>query len=128
MDSPSLRLLSAWAFRLARYATHPVTAFASFNIIFSLWHFPVLYNSSLNNEAVRGESSLVDAARRKYKAALVDEFQDTDTVQYDIFTRIFQGPQGLLFMIGDPKQSIYSFRGADIFSYIAASTRADTRY
>jgi len=73
-------------------------------------------------------ANLLDSIRLKYKAALVDEFQDTDTIQYKIFSRIFGGPQSLLFMIGDPKQSIYSFRGADIFSYMAAAARADSKY
>ncbi len=55
-----------------------------------------------------------------YPAALVDEFQDTDPLQYALFRRIYQQSDTTLFMIGDPKQAIYSFRGADIFAYIAA--------
>jgi len=73
-------------------------------------------------------SALTQAIRHRYKAALVDEFQDTDTVQYAIFSRIFASKQSALFMIGDPKQSIYSFRGADIFSYMKASRQADSKY
>ena len=73
-------------------------------------------------------ANLLESIRYRYKAALVDEFQDTDTIQYKIFSRIFGGTQSLLFMIGDPKQSIYSFRGADIFSYMAAAARADSKY
>ncbi|MDI6742072.1 MAG: exodeoxyribonuclease V subunit beta [Smithella sp.] len=57
----------------------------------------------------------------KYHAALIDEFQDTDPVQYDIFKKIYAGTDYPLFLIGDPKQAIYSFRGADIFAYIKAS-------
>ena len=71
---------------------------------------------------------LAAAIRQKYKAALVDEFQDTDSVQYDIFSRLFSNPESLLFMIGDPKQAIYSFRGADIFSYIKAARDARTKF
>ena len=71
---------------------------------------------------------LVENTRKKYRAALVDEFQDTDTVQYDIFSAIFGTDDSLLFIIGDPKQSIYSFRGADIFSYIAAAAHAESGY
>ena len=63
-----------------------------------------------------GSDMLIKVVRRRYKAALVDEFQDTDTVQYTIFSRLFGRPPAVLFMIGDPKQSIYGFRGADIFS------------
>jgi len=66
--------------------------------------------------------------RKKYKAALVDEFQDTDPVQYEIFKRIFSQQESILFMIGDPKQAIYSFRGADIFSYMTAAGNADFQY
>ncbi len=72
--------------------------------------------------------AVAGAIRRKYKAALVDEFQDTDSVQYEIFSRLFPGEDGVLFMIGDPKQAIYAFRGADVFSYLKASREARSRY
>jgi len=75
-----------------------------------------------------GGNDLASAIRRQYKAALVDEFQDTDSVQYEIFSRLFDSKQSVLFMIGDPKQAIYGFRGADIFSYITASGNADSKY
>ncbi len=71
---------------------------------------------------------LAEAVRQKYHAALVDEFQDTDSIQYDIFTRLFSNPDSLLFMIGDPKQAIYSFRGADVFSYLKAARDAHTKF
>ena len=75
-----------------------------------------------------GSDMLIKAVRRRYKAALVDEFQDTDSVQYTIFSRLFGQPPAVLFMIGDPKQSIYGFRGADIFSYMEAAERAAKKY
>ncbi len=75
-----------------------------------------------------GESSLAALVRRKYKVALVDEFQDTDPVQYAIFRSIFEQGDWLLFLIGDPKQAIYSFRGADLFAYIRAAGHVNTRY
>jgi exodeoxyribonuclease V beta subunit len=75
-----------------------------------------------------GSDMLIKAVRRRYKAALVDEFQDTDSVQYTIFSRLFGRPPAVLFMIGDPKQSIYGFRGADIFSYMEAAERATKKY
>lgn len=75
-----------------------------------------------------GGEDLARAVRRRFKAALVDEFQDTDAVQYEIFSRLFGRPPALLFLIGDPKQSIYGFRGADIFSYLAAAEQAAARY
>ena len=71
---------------------------------------------------------LATRIRHRYRAALVDEFQDTDLVQYEIFTRIFSRKDHPLFMIGDPKQAIYSFRGADVFSYMKASAHAENKY
>jgi exodeoxyribonuclease V beta subunit len=66
----------------------------------------------------------------RFPVALVDEFQDTDPVQYQLFSRVYRQQAGTLFMIGDPKQAIYSFRGADIFTYIRArrDTTPDNRY
>ena len=61
----------------------------------------------------------------QYRVIFVDEFQDTDPAQLDIVTAIARGPHdtpqpGRLFMVGDPKQSIYKFRNADIDTYVAA--------
>jgi len=70
---------------------------------------------------------LITKLRETYKAALIDEFQDTDSVQYQIFSLIFDNNLPL-FMIGDPKQSIYGFRGADIFTYLQASQQVSARY
>ncbi|TVQ41745.1 MAG: exodeoxyribonuclease V subunit beta [Wenzhouxiangella sp.] len=69
----------------------------------------------------------------QYPIALVDEFQDTDPVQYAIFDRVWghcsSDDEGSgLFLIGDPKQSIYSFRGADIHAYMAARERTESRH
>ena len=74
-------------------------------------------------EALRGPQgeALACCLRLKYRAALIDEFQDTDPVQFDIFRKIYADPAQPLFLIGDPKQAIYSFRGADIFAYLAAA-------
>lgn len=65
-------------------------------------------------------SELAGRLRERYRAALIDEFQDTDPVQYRIFRKIFETGAAPLFLIGDPKQAIYSFRGADIFAYLEA--------
>ncbi len=70
---------------------------------------------------------LRQAVRRTFSAALIDEFQDTDPVQYDIFTTLFSGNSHSLFLIGDPKQSIYRFRGADIFAYMQAAEAASSK-
>lgn len=71
---------------------------------------------------------LAESVRSRYRAALIDEFQDTDDLQFEIFSRIFMSDTGILFLIGDPKQAIYRFRGADIFSYIKASGMVQKRY
>ncbi|MGA2081562.1 MAG: UvrD-helicase domain-containing protein [Holophaga sp.] len=57
--------------------------------------------------------------RTRYQAALIDEFQDTDPVQWGIFERVF-GRDGRLVLIGDPKQAIYGFRGTDVHTYLRA--------
>ena len=74
-----------------------------------------------------GAERLARKIRDRYPAALIDEFQDTDLAQYRIFNRIYQGTGAPFFLIGDPKQSIYAFRGADIFAYLAAVTDAGDR-
>jgi exodeoxyribonuclease V beta subunit len=72
---------------------------------------------------------LTQLIRYKYHAALIDEFQDTDPVQYEIFRTLYGAEsERLLFLIGDPKQAIYSFRGADIFTYMAACRDAQQHY
>ncbi|CAB5105387.1 Exodeoxyribonuclease V beta chain (EC [Olavius algarvensis associated proteobacterium Delta 3] len=70
-------------------------------------------------------AGLIRTLRTKYKIAFVDEFQDTDPVQWRIFKRLFLDPsegssENLLVLIGDPKQAIYSFRGADVYAYLEA--------
>ena len=59
--------------------------------------------------------ALAQAIRAQYQAALIDEFQDTDPVQWEIFHTLFADRRMLL--VGDPKQAIYAFRGADVFTY-----------
>ena len=71
-----------------------------------------------------GGGFLARVVREKFPVALVDEFQDTDPVQYKIFHTLYSKPESLLFLIGDPKQAIYSFRGADIFTYMKAGRHA----
>lgn len=73
-----------------------------------------------------GGEALVRAVQARHAAALIDEFQDTDRLQYEIFARCFRGRP--LFLIGDPKQSIYGFRGADVHAYLQAQERATARH
>ncbi|CAN5252673.1 exodeoxyribonuclease V subunit beta [soil metagenome] len=65
---------------------------------------------------------LAEKLRTRYPVALVDEFQDTDPVQYEIFNRIYpaDNSNSILMLIGDPKQAIYAFRGADLHTYFKA--------
>ena len=65
--------------------------------------------------------------RERYRVALVDEFQDTDPVQWEIMRRGFGGGDATLVLIGDPKQAIYAFRGADVYAYLDAARLAGTR-
>jgi exodeoxyribonuclease V beta subunit len=66
-------------------------------------------------------AALADEVRRRFPVAMIDEFQDTDPVQYGIFRELYRDrPDCGLIMIGDPKQAIYSFRGGDIFTYMQA--------
>ncbi|WP_419655421.1 RecB: exodeoxyribonuclease V, subunit beta [Desulfosarcina variabilis str. Montpellier] len=69
-----------------------------------------------------GAEAGVEKIRARYRVAFVDEFQDTDDLQWRIFNRLFMeaGTTNRLFLIGDPKQAIYGFRGADIFTYLTA--------
>jgi exodeoxyribonuclease V beta subunit len=77
---------------------------------------------------------LLAAIGRRWTHALIDEFQDTDPLQYEIFRTAFAGKT--LVFVGDPKQAIYAFRGADLYAYLqakrdteqAATTDDPTRY
>ncbi|MBP1627959.1 MAG: Exodeoxyribonuclease beta chain [Holophagaceae bacterium] len=76
----------------------------------------------LVREALRGPNGPALAARlrERYKVALIDEFQDTDQVQWEIFRTLFGAAPSRLYVIGDPKQAIYGFRGGDLATYEAA--------
>ena len=75
-----------------------------------------------------GGARLAKAVGKRFRAALIDEFQDTDPIQYEIFHTIFFGNEHYLFLIGDPKQAIYGFRGADIFTYLKAAKQAARKF
>lgn len=83
------------------------------------------------DDALQGDLSirLSQAISGQFPVALIDEFQDTDPMQYRIFSTLYGGDPKLgLFMIGDPKQAIYGFRGADIFTYISARRAVSSHY
>lgn len=73
-------------------------------------------------DAVKSDPLTATTLQSRYQVALIDEFQDTDPVQWAIFAGIFSdaAPKTSLVMVGDPKQAIYGFRGADIHTYLAA--------
>ena len=84
------------------------------------------------HERVRdGNGGMAQALFEAYPFALVDEFQDTDARQFEIFDAIYRDRDGVtrgwLAMIGDPKQAIYGFRGGDIAAYLKAREGATTR-
>ena len=81
-------------------------------------------------QALSGERGdwLAAQLREQYPAALIDGFQDTDPVQYASFKRIYAESNLPVFLVGDPKQAIYSFRGADIFTYLAVKSAASDEH
>ncbi|MDA3959987.1 MAG: UvrD-helicase domain-containing protein [Planctomycetota bacterium] len=76
------------------------------------------------DDAIDGPSAeaLRSAVSERYDVVLVDEFQDTDPLQWRILDGLFRGPGKRLFLIGDPKQAIYAFRGADVHAYLAVAS------
>ncbi|TAL55768.1 exodeoxyribonuclease V subunit beta [Pandoraea sp.] len=95
----------------------------------------VSFDDLLSNlhHALRAHPWLGGVLRERYPCALIDEFQDTDPLQFEIFDHIYgaasgQASRGPLFMVGDPKQAIYSFRAADLHTYLAARDTADAAY
>ncbi len=95
-----------------------------------LYFDDLLLQMDMAMRGARAEKFAADIGKR-FPAVLVDEFQDTDPLQYHIFSQIHRvTPASALFLIGDPKQAIYGFRGADIFTYLLArqETTPDYRY
>jgi exodeoxyribonuclease V beta subunit len=71
---------------------------------------------------------LAASIKARFPAALIDEFQDTDPLQYAIFHTIYRAGDTPLFLVGDPKQAIYSFRNADLHTYLQAKQQAGIEY
>ena len=93
----------------------------SFNDMILSVHSAVLKRSA-NGEA----SELCKRLREQYRYAIIDEFQDTNQLQWDIFKEIFlEAKDHSIFVVGDPKQSIYSFQGADVNVYLKATKEID---
>jgi exodeoxyribonuclease V beta subunit len=79
-------------------------------------------------EALEKSEVAVATLRRRFQVALIDEFQDTDPVQWAIFSKLFgvPGDNSTLVLVADPKQAIYAFRGANVHTYLEAAHRPDT--
>ncbi|HWD75117.1 MAG TPA: UvrD-helicase domain-containing protein [Solirubrobacteraceae bacterium] len=74
-----------------------------------------------------GGAATAAQLRQRFQVVLVDEFQDTDPAQWEIMQRAFGHEAATLVLIADPKQAIYAFRGADIYSYLEAAASATQR-
>ena len=89
------------------------------------------YDSLMSSvrDAIDKEPQLIRQLRSQYEVALIDEFQDTDSVQWDIFSKVFGDPAdpSRLVLVGDPKQAIYSFRGGDVYTYLRAKHEAEVK-
>lgn len=103
-----------WAFHVAKKAAQLTSERAAVKGVRS--HAHVI--SDIAN-ALRGErrDELVGAVQKRYRAALIDEFQDTDKEQWAIFQALFDPSHAFTYLIGDPKQAIYGFRGANVAVY-----------
>ena len=85
--------------------------------------------ASLDTQKNPDAESFLDMLRQRYHRGIVDEFQDTDPLQWSIFRRIFlTGGESKLFIVGDPKQAIYSFRGSDLPTYLQAAREMTTQF
>ena len=84
---------------------------------------------SLDPDKNRDAELLLKVLRERYPYGIVDEFQDTDPLQWRIFRRIFlDGGDSKLFVVGDPKQAIFAFRGADLPTYVKAVEEMKVRH
>lgn len=77
---------------------------------------------------VQTDPDFKQRVKNAYRMVIIDEFQDTDPVQWQIFKTLFQHPQFPLILVGDPKQSIYAFRNADIYTYLDAASCMESKY
>jgi len=93
----------------------------------SLLAFDDMINKLHYAVVIKQNKVLIEALQKKYQAVFIDEFQDTDKLQYEIFNGLF-GSNTILFYIGDPKQSIYAWRKADILTYFKAYNEVSNRY
>jgi exodeoxyribonuclease V beta subunit len=81
-------------------------------------------------DALQRSPGAMASLRRRYRVALIDEFQDTDPVQWDLFSQLFGRPEdgSTLILVADPKQAIYAFRGANVHTYLKAAYQEGTTH
>jgi exodeoxyribonuclease V beta subunit len=99
------------------------TAILTFDDLLATVYRP--FDPSCPHEAAFDRERIKAEIASAYPLALVDEFQDTDPVQYGIFRALYG--EGSVVYVGDPKQAIYAFRGADVFSYLEAANDVEAR-
>lgn len=114
---PGQRVLFAAAARAEVERRKRAMGIRDFNDLLTLLH-GVLADPDYGAEACR-------RVREKFRVVLIDEFQDTDPLQWEILRRAFHGHTTLV-LVGDPKQAIYAFRGAEVLSYLDAVQHADS--
>ncbi|MEY4488693.1 MAG: hypothetical protein RIQ79_1201, partial [Verrucomicrobiota bacterium] len=124
----------SWQHHLAEIALPELTAFmARHRLISQDGLIGALYHAlhRTGDTAATGQSTrLANSLAARYHVALIDESQDTDPRQFAIFKRIFidAEPRRRLLLVGDPKQAIYGFRGADLSTYLVARATALATY
>jgi exodeoxyribonuclease V beta subunit len=111
-----------------RFATNVRTELARRKLVANTLGYDDILQSLADSLDPAAEPRGTAAARLRdrFRVVLVDEFQDTDPTQWQILERAFV-PGTTLILVGDPKQAIYSFRGADVHTYLAAAEQADRR-
>lgn len=122
--------------KLIKKIIHNITCNAIKQVSLGIYNYK-LHNNQLSfddlinnlNAAIlkTDNTKLIEGLQNKYSAVFIDEFQDTDRKQYQIFDTSFN-TNTIVFYIGDPKQSIYAWRKADIFTYFEAQKAADNCY
>ncbi|QJC37089.1 exodeoxyribonuclease V subunit beta [Enterobacteriaceae endosymbiont of Donacia vulgaris] len=121
IDLKSLVILKA-----IKYINQYVTKKKKINNQISFNDLLIILNKSLNSKFGK---KIIQEIKKIFPVILVDEFQDTDIQQYKILKKIYLNKNNnIVVLIGDPKQAIYSFRGADIFTYFKASVKIQNRY
>ena len=121
LERVRIHLAAAWQLQFHRDATQALRDLKSLRKVQGFDDLLTRLDEALAGP--RG-AALAEQVARQYPVALIDEFQDTDPVQWRIFRRLFGRTDQRLFLIGDPKQAIYGFRGADIYTYLSAAQSA----